>query len=113
MDDTCFQDAIKGEAEAIRCAREILGIDEDSSPEETKAAWRRACRETHPDQNPGDSDGHRRFILVNCAYRLLRGGVPCNALLDEIGREAFAGQESRYDLHNPWGMFVWWREKIF
>lgn len=113
MDDTRFQDVVRGEAEARSCAREVLGIDEDSSAEETKAAWRRACRETHPDRNPGDPDAHRRFVLVNCAYRLLSEGVPCDALLDEMRREAPAGQENGYDLHNPWGMFVWWREKFF
>ena len=113
MDDTGSLERIRLDIEARRVAGEVLGIDESASPEEIKGAWRRACLATHPDRNPGDSSAHRRFILVNCAYRLLIEGVPCDALLDEIGREAPVPQESKYNLDNPWGMFLWWRDKFF
>ena len=113
MDDTGCLERTRLDIEARRAARDVLGIGESASPEETRGAWRRACRATHPDHNPGASDAHRRFILVNGAYRLLTKGAPCDALLDEMRREAPAPQESSYNLDNPWGMFLWWREKFF
>jgi len=113
MDDLRFQDAIRNEVEAKRCAREVLGVGDEATPDEIKRAWRTACLKTHPDRNPGDSNAQRRFILVNCAYRLLTEGVPCDALLDDVKHKVPAPEQTGYNLDNPWGMFLWWRDKFF
>lgn len=113
MDDTGHLERIGLDVAARHAARQVLGINEGSSPEQIKGAWRQACLATHPDRNHGDSNAHRRFILLNCAYRLLTEGAHCEALLDEMRRDAPAPQDSTYNLDNPWGMFLWWREKFF
>lgn len=113
MDDFRFQDAIKAEAEAMRCAREALGVDEGASPEEIRRAWRKACIETHPDRNPGDLDAERRFRMINCAYRLLIDGTPCDELPTPDLAPDGPASHSKYDLNTAWGRFLWWRDKFF
>lgn len=47
---------------------EILGVPQDASDAEIKAAYRRRAKETHPDQNAGAADD---FNEVGRAYRAL------------------------------------------
>ena len=49
-------------------------LDESSSDEVVKAAWRGLARSTHPDHNPGDPLASRRFRAVHDAWRLLERG---------------------------------------
>ena len=113
MDDTGSLERTRLEIKARRAAMDVLGIGESASPQEIKSAWRRACRMAHPDRNRSDSNAHRRFVLANCAYRLLIEGTPCAAVLDEMRREAPVPQEGKYNLDSPWGMLLWWRERFF
>ena len=113
MDDVRFQDDIKSEVEATRRAKDILGVADDASPDDIKHAWRRMCRETHPDRNPGGPDANRRFRMVNCAYRLLIDGTPCSELLAEESAPDSVPSHRKYDLANPWGFYLWWRERFF
>lgn len=48
-----------------------LGIDREASPQQVKAAYRRACRIHHPDKNPGDEFATARFQLIKEAYEIL------------------------------------------
>lgn len=50
---------------------EILGIDQDATAEEIKAAFRTLARETHPDANPGDAGAEERFRRIAEAYEVL------------------------------------------
>ena len=50
---------------------ELLGVARDASPEDIKAAYRRAAMEHHPDRNPDDPDAHDRFQAVQQAYETL------------------------------------------
>lgn len=52
---------------------QLLGICRGSSLDELKAAYRSLARKLHPDLNPGDTDAHQRFIVLNQAYKLLVG----------------------------------------
>lgn len=113
MHETFHQDGIKRELEARRVARKILGVGENASPQHVKRAWRKACLETHPDRNPDDPDARHRFSAVNCAYRLLTEGTPCGELFDESRGLQSRPIESKYNLDNAWGLFLWWREKFF
>lgn len=40
-----------------REARALLGIDDDASPEEVRAAYRRTLKRWHPDGFAGDPEG--------------------------------------------------------
>jgi len=113
MDDTEFQKRISDEADARRRAGEVLGVDEAATPDELRQAWRRACFTTHPDQNPGDPDAQRRFRLVNCAYRLLVEGTPCEELLGESSGPGEKPVDGKHDLDNDWAFFLWWRDRFF
>ena len=113
MRDSDALERIRLEAKSKRRALAILGVREGASPEEIKAAWRRACREMHPDRHGGGEEAHRRFILLHSAYRFLIDNVLCNALRDDALRGKRATTSAKYDRDNSWGMFLWWRERFF
>lgn len=48
-----------------------LGIQRSATPEEIKAAYRKAAKECHPDHHPGDTAKVARFQLVSQAYSVL------------------------------------------
>jgi hypothetical protein len=113
MYDFSFQERIGRREEARDMARRILGVSEGASPGDLKRAWRRACKENHPDQNPGDPRARRRFAAVNCAYRLLAFGEPCGMDLEKEQVESSAPRHRKYRLDNAWGFFLWWRDRFF
>ena len=112
-DDREFVKRISRDLEARRAACEILDVEEDVNKKALKRAYRRASLKYHPDHNPNDSDTHKKFLLVNCAYELLAEDKPCEMLLDEIKCWSGVPENDKYKLDNPWGHFLWWREKFF
>ena len=108
-----YKEIISRDLEARRAACKVLGVREDADSEALKKAYRRASLEYHPDHNPNDSDAHKKFLLVKCAYKLLTEDEPCEMLLDEIMSWPGAPDDDKYKLDNPWGHFLWWREKFF
>jgi hypothetical protein len=112
-DDYEFGERITRDLQARRAAHKILGIQEDAGKEELKKAYRRASLKYHPDHNPDDSDAHKKFLLVKCAYELLTEDKPCEMLLEEIKSWEGVPEDDKYKLDNPWGHFLWWREKFF
>jgi hypothetical protein len=112
-DDYEFGQRISCDLEARRAARKVLDVEEGADKETLKKAYRRASLRFHPDHNPNDSDAHKKFLLVKCAYRLLAEDEPCEILLDEIKSWPCAPEDDNYELDNPWGHFLWWREKFF
>ncbi|KPK66411.1 MAG: hypothetical protein AMK73_00065 [Planctomycetes bacterium SM23_32] len=113
MDDFSFQERIRRDMEGRGIARTILGVDENASPHELKRAWRKACKENHPDRNPGDPDAGRRFAAINCAYQLLAYGEPCEMLIEDNPTQYAMSEDDKYRLDNAWGLFLWWRDKFF
>ena len=112
-DDYEFGQRISRDLEARRAARKILGVEEDASKEALKKAYRQASLQFHPDHNPNGGDAHRKFLLLKCAYRLLAEDEPCEMMLDEIKFWLGAPEDDKHELNNPWGHFLWWREKFF
>jgi curved DNA-binding protein CbpA len=49
----------------------VLGIERSASPDDVRAAYRRAARASHPDLNPGDETALERFKRVQLAYDVL------------------------------------------
>ncbi len=113
MDDYGFQERVRREMERKEIARRILGVAVGASAHELKSAWRRACKENHPDRNPEDPDAGRRFAAVNCAYRLLANGEPCELLVGPGPTPNATTDEGKYRLDNSWGLFLWWRDRFF
>ncbi|MFA5238184.1 MAG: DnaJ domain-containing protein [Phycisphaerae bacterium] len=107
-----FGERITRDLQARCAARKILGVEEGVAKEALKKAYRQASLKYHPDRNPNDKDADKKFVLVNCAYELLAEDKPCQRLLEEI--KLWSGvPDDEYKLDNPWGHFLWWREKFF
>lgn len=112
-DNYDFRERIIRDLEARRAARKVLGVEEGVNKEVLKKAYRRASFKCHPDHNPNDADAHKKFLMVKCAYELLAKDEPCDMLLEEIKSWPGVPEDDKYKLDNPWGHFLWWREKFF
>jgi hypothetical protein len=112
-DDFNFRERITRDLEARKAACKVLGVSEDANKSELKKAYRKASMKYHPDHNQDDPDANKRFALVKCAYELLAEDKHCPELLEEINTWEGVPEDSKYNLGNPWGHFLWWREKFF
>ena len=112
-DDAEFMERISQDLEERRLACQILGVEEMANKEELKKAYRRTATEFHPDKNLDDPNANKKFTLIKCAYELLAEDKPCPALLEEVNSWPGVPEDDKYKLDNPWGHFLWWREKFF
>jgi hypothetical protein len=112
-DEFEFMERINRDLEARKAACKILQVQDDASKEQLKKAYRRASMKYHPDHNQHDPDANKKFALVKCAYELLTEDKPCPELLEEINTWEGVPEDNKYKLDNPWGHFLWWREKFF
>ena len=111
--DTEFMERITLDLQARHAACQILEVGEIANRTELKNAYRRASLKYHPDHNQNDPDANKKFALVKCAYELLAENKTCPAILEEISSWPGAPEDDKYNLDNPWGHFLWWREKFF
>jgi len=112
-DDGEFLGRISRDLEARKAACRILDVKETASTQELKKAYRRVAMKCHPDKNLDDPDANKKFALIKCAYELLIEDKPCPSLLEEINSWEGVPDNDKYKLDNPWGHFLWWREKYF
>ena len=112
-DDAEFMERISRDLEARRMACKVLDVEETADKKELKKAYRRTAMKFHPDKNLDDPDANRKFVLVKCAYELLAQDKPCLGLLKEINSWEGVPEDNKYKLNNPWGHFLWWRDKFF
>jgi len=49
----------------------VLGVERGASPDQIRAAYRRAARASHPDLHPEDATALERFKRVQVAYEVL------------------------------------------
>jgi preprotein translocase subunit Sec63 len=99
--------------QARRIACKILGVKDGVSKEALKKAYIQASLKYHPDRNPKDNDAGRKFMIVNCAYKLLAEDKPCKTLSEKIKSWPGVPEDDKYELDNHWGLFLWWRDKFF
>ena len=112
-DDLEFMERITLDLQTRHAACQILEVSESANERELKKAYRRASLKYHPDKNLDDPDANKKFALINCAYELLTEDKPCPAILEEISSWPGAPEDDKYKLYNPWGHFLWWRDKFF
>ena len=112
MQDRDWQAELRLRRQREKKARQILGVSDLAGAEQIKRAWRRQSLKHHPDRNDGSTESHRRFILINCAYRFLSEGLDCEDLdVEHLSDEQLTLGKYRRD--NLWGYFCWWRENYF
>ena len=111
--DPDFMEKINRELEARKAAAMILEVSELADSDTLKKAYRKATIKHHPDHNGNTPEANKRFILVKCAYDLLAFDTPCGILLQDINAWPGVPEDEKYKLDNPWGHFLWWREKFF
>ncbi len=112
-EDFEFMERISRDLEARKAACKVLDVSEDADRNELKKAYRKASMKYHPDHNQDDPDANKKFTLVKCAYQLLAEDKPCLELIEEINTWEGVPEDSKYNLDNPWGHFLWWREKYY
>ena len=99
--------------DARKAACRIIGVGENANKDTLKKAYRHATIQYHPDRNGNTQEANRKFLILKCAYELLAFDKPCENLLEEINSWSGVPDDSKYRLDNPWGHFLWWREKFF
>jgi len=112
-EDFEFMERITRDLEARKAACKVLGVSEDANGNVLKKAYRKASMKYHPDHNQDDPDANKKFLIVKCAYELLAEDRPCPELLEQINTWEGVPESDKYKLDNPWGHFLWWREKFF
>jgi preprotein translocase subunit Sec63 len=112
-DDLEFMERITRNLAARKAAYQVLGVSEGAGKEDLKKAYRKASMKYHPDHNQDDVEAAKRFVLVKCAYEMLAEDKPCPKLLEQINTWYGVPDNEKYKLDNPWGHFLWWREKFF
>jgi len=58
-------------SEEIAYAEALLGVIEESTPQEVKQAYRNMAQKIHPDQNPNKPDAQKQFEELKKAFDLL------------------------------------------
>ena len=80
-------------------ARNILGVDEDSTADEIKRAYRSKVIQYHPDRNPDNPNAHQTTALINEAYALLRGKIDKPLLLEDDSLAELVVEDPMIDLN--------------
>ena len=69
---------------------DVLGVSQDASEKDLKAAYRKLAMKYHPDRNPGNTEAEKNFKDVSEAYEVLKDPQK-RAAYDQFGHEAFEG----------------------
>jgi hypothetical protein len=111
--DPDFMKKITKDLEARKAAAKILEVSELANSDDLKKAYRKAATKYHPDHNASSPEANKKFTLIKCAYELLAFDKPCDKILEEINSWPGVPEDGKYRIDNPWGHFLWWREKFF
>ena len=77
-------------AESKRDYYEVLGVSRNASDAEIKKAYRTLAKKYHPDMNPGDKEGEKKFKEASEAYAVL-SDADKRRQYDQFGHAAFEG----------------------
>jgi molecular chaperone DnaJ len=69
---------------------EVLGVDQNATPEQLKASYRKLALKYHPDRNPGSKEAEENFKEAAEAYEVLRDPRKRN-IYDQYGHEGLQG----------------------
>lgn len=113
VSETDFQKRIEHLTRATNIARQVLGVGAGASREDLRSAWRRSCKEHHPDRS--DQQGSEAFRIAKSAYLCLSEGdeKECEKLLDLVNEDDARDIGGDQAADNRWGYFLSWREQYF
>ena len=111
--DMNFMDKINRDLEARKAACRILEVKENADKQQLKKAYHRAASKYHPDHNGSTPEANKKFKLIKCAYELLAFNEPCDEILEEINSWPGVPKDSKYNIDNSWGRFLWWRDRFY
>ena len=111
--DSDFMERISRDLQARKAAAKILGVGASASMNDLKKAYREAAAKYHPDHNGNTPEANNKFVLIRCAYELLALDGSPGKLLEEINSWPGVAEDTGCNPDNPWGHFLWWREKFF
>jgi len=114
-DDTTSIEYARRLADAEHRALKTLGLEPGASSEAVRRAYRILAIRHHPDVNGRDSEASERFrqICNACAFLSGRLKDPDAVAAAPETRITDPARSGRYRTDNPWGMFLWWRERFF
>lgn len=77
----------------------VLGVSENATDEEIRAAYRRLAKQYHPDLNPGDPAAATKMNDVNVAYDQIKTAEKREAYRSESRKQSY--QQYTYQ-SDPW-----------
>lgn len=77
----------------------VLGVSENATDDEIRAAYRRLAKQYHPDLNPNDPSAASKMNDVNVAYDQIKTAEKRAAYREESRRQTY--QQSPYS-SDPW-----------
>lgn len=77
-------------------AYQVLKLEQNSSYDEIKDAYRKLVLELHPDRNDSEQDGIK-FKLVTEAYHILKNHKKTNDTRDEVVRNKYTDQKTKQE----------------
>ena len=80
---------------SVRDYYEVLGIDQNASPEEIKKSYRALALKYHPDRNPDNSEAEEKFKEATEAYEVL-GDAEKRELFNRFGHAGLKGTGSNF-----------------
>ena len=90
----------------MRDPYDVLGVPQDASQVDIKAAFRQLAQKHHPDKNPGDPGAEGRFKEISAAYEVL-GNPERRQKYDTPKAQSISTDdvfESFFRNHDPFGM---------
>jgi DnaJ-domain-containing protein 1 len=73
--------------EKLNNARKLLGLKEQTTPQEIREHYWQLSKKFHPDKFPGDRDAQKHFEIINHAYKLVTdycGDTSCSFREEDV-----------------------------
>lgn len=91
----------------MRDPYQVLGVSKDTSEQDIKKAYRKLCKQYHPDLNPDTPSAQAKFQEVQTAYEMISNGTVDTAA-GNTASGSYGGYRQQGSSENPFGGFTFW-----